>query len=197
MDQNEQDIDLGKGAILRYWPRCWLEPDADQLFAQLCEQVDWQQREIRLFGRTLWQPRLLGWYGDADYRYSGQTLKARPVPPLLKRLQLRSEQVTGCRFNCVLANMYRDQQDSMGWHSDNEPELGNNPAIASVSFGEERVFELQHRGSREKRLLTLGNGSILLMAGNLQLLWRHRLPKQSKPCGPRINLTFRYIEPGS
>jgi len=194
MNLDGQDFHLGAGDILRYWPNCWLTPDADQLLAQLFEQVDWQRRQICLFGRQIWQPRLVSWYGEADYRYSGQTLKAQPLPPLLRRLLVQVEQVTGARFNCVLANLYRDQQDSMGWHSDNEPELGNNPAIASVSFGAERIFELQHRGSREKLRLILGHGSILLMAGNLQNHWRHRLPKANQACDPRVNLTFRWIE---
>jgi len=195
MSLDEQDFHLGEGDILRYWPACWLTPDADQLLAQLHEQVEWQRRQIWLFGRAVWQPRLVSWYGPAAYRYSGQTLTPKPLPPLLRRLLQQAEQVTGARFNCVLANLYRDQHDSMGWHSDNEPELGNNPAIASVSFGVERVFELQQRATREKLQLPLGNGSILLMAGNLQSHWRHRLPKAKQPCGPRINLTFRLIEP--
>jgi alkylated DNA repair dioxygenase AlkB len=184
----------------RYLPGFLARDEADGLFEELWRGLHWEQREIVLFGRRLLQPRLIAWYGDtgAEYRYSGQTLHPRPWPPALAELRRRIERRTACSFNAVLANGYRDGADSMGWHSDDEPELGLQPCIASLSLGAERVFLLRPQkadasGRRTSNRLLLAHGSLLLMRRESQARYQHCLPKTRRPVGPRINLTFRRI----
>ncbi len=170
--------------------------EADVILEQLLSDIDWQQRSITLFGKTIPQPRLTAWYGDpgAAYRYSGLYWEPLPWTPLLRSLKNRIEQQTGLTFNSVLLNLYRHGQDSMGWHSDDEPELGKNPAIASLSFGASRRFLLRHRQDKTlKQTLHLGHGSLLLMKGETQHHWHHQLPKTPQIDQPRVNLTFRQI----
>ena len=184
----------------RYRPD-FIEPaEADRLFELLWRDLAWERREIVLFGRRLMQPRLVAWYGDpgATYRYSGQTLQPRPWHRGLCSLRERIEARTGCTFNAVLANGYRDGNDSMGWHSDDEPELGPRPCIASLSLGAERVFLLRPRepdaaGKRPSSRLVLAHGSLLQMRGDSQARYQHSLPRTRRPVGPRINLTFRRV----
>jgi alkylated DNA repair dioxygenase AlkB len=169
---------------------------ADRLFARLREEADWEQREIMMFGRSVLQPRLTAFHGDSGlaYRYSGKTLVAAAWTPALAELRDRLAERLGLCFNSVLCNLYRDGQDSMGWHSDNEPELGPRPAIASISLGGERCFQLKPRAETRKRTeIRLAHGSLLLMAGDMQRHWLHQLPKTRLGVDPRINLTFRTI----
>ncbi len=168
---------------------------ATELLNQLRAQLPWQQLPIVLFGKSHLQPRLIYWCGDRDYRYSRQTLAARPWPPLLATLRDQVNAATQRAFNHVLVNYYRQGGDSMGWHSDDEPELGDQPAIASLSLGDERRFLLRHRAKPLKAALVLGHGSLLLMHGPLQRHWQHALPKTRRPMTGRINLTFRRIGP--
>jgi alkylated DNA repair dioxygenase AlkB len=172
----------------------------DYWFERLEGELDWREETIRLFGKTFLQPRLLAWHGDpgARYRYSGRMHEPLAWTPSLAALRSRVEELTGARFNSVLANLYRNEQDSMGLHADDEPELGEQPVIASLSLGEERVFRLKHRRRQDLKPVRLGlpSGSLLIMAGDTQKNWKHEVPKQSRPCGPRINLTFRHIDPG-
>lgn len=184
----------------RYQPGFLAPGEADRLFDSLWRNLHWERREIVLFGRRLLQPRLVAWYGDpgASYRYSGLTLQPRPWPRALAGLRRQIERRSGCRFNAVLANGYRDGADSMGWHSDDEPELGVRPCIASLSLGAERVFLLRPRtpdahGKRPSMRQVLEHGSLLLMRGDSQALYQHSLPKTRRPVGPRINLTFRRV----
>ena len=167
------------------------------LLAQLIEETPWRQEHVTLWGRTYPQPRLVAWYGDDGqvYSYSGVTLTALPFTPGLLDLKSAVEQICGAHFNTVLLNYYRDQRDSMGFHSDDEPELGPDPVIASLSFGEERPFVLKHRhrDDIDDFRLELPSGSLLLMKGATQANWKHGVPKRSKVCGPRVNLTFRTI----
>jgi alkylated DNA repair dioxygenase AlkB len=167
------------------------------LFHRLHDAVAWRQEPITLFGKRYLQPRLLAWYGDpeARYRYSGVVHEPLPWLPVLAALRDRVEALAGARFNSVLANLYRDHRDSMGLHADDEPELGKQPVIASLSLGEERVFRLRHRHDKsiEPLRLPLPSGSLLVMRGDTQRNWKHEVPKRARPCGPRINLTFRYI----
>jgi alkylated DNA repair dioxygenase AlkB len=186
-------------AEVLYAPRVdFGEPD-QAILAHLIETIPWRSESIVLWGKSYVQPRLIAWYGDpaATYTYSGLTLTPLPWTPTLMRIKQRVEQISDATFNSVLLNYYRDGQDSMGFHSDDEPELGPAPVIASVSFGEERTFVLKHK--RKKSLkpirLPLASGSLLLMRGETQRNWRHAVEKEDRPCGPRINLTFRRIVP--
>ncbi|MBO9829005.1 alpha-ketoglutarate-dependent dioxygenase AlkB [Xanthomonas sp. A2111] len=191
------ELDL-PGADLRWYPE-WLDPAAAAaLCAQLLREVPWEVHRIRLFGKLVDSPRLSCWIGDADasYRYSGTRFAPHPWPAALLPLRARLAAETGVAFNSVLANRYRDGRDAMGWHSDDERELGPAPVIASLSLGATRRFVLRHRQQPALRqALELTSGGLLLMAGDTQRLYRHALPRTAKPVGERINLTFRRIAP--
>ncbi len=184
------------GAEINYWPNLeWPLPQA-AAFARLRDEIAWQQQSIQLFGQFRPQPRLTAWHGDAGttYTYSGLTLEPVPWTPLLTEIRRRVEAVSGHDFNSVLLNFYRDGQDSMGLHSDDEAELGPKPCIASVSLGAPRHLIFKHRRKKTPRVrIELAPGSLLLMAGDTQRNWRHGIPKTQRDCGPRINLTFRQI----
>ncbi|MCW0365044.1 hypothetical protein NB699_000027 [Xanthomonas sacchari] len=189
------ELDL-PGAELRWYPE-WLDPAvAAALCTQLLHEVPWEVHRIRLFGKLVDSPRLSCWIGDADasYRYSGTRFAPHPWPEALLPLRARLAAETGVAFNSVLANRYRDGRDAMGWHSDDERELGPTPVIASLSLGATRRFVLRHRQQPALRqALELTSGGLLLMAGDTQRLYRHALPRTAKPVGERINLTFRRI----
>jgi len=167
------------------------------VMGRLINEVPWRAENIFVWGRTYPQPRLIAWYGDAgkNYTYSGINLSPLPWTQALLDIKSRVEAATRTDFNSVLLNYYRDHRDSMGLHSDDEPELGAQPILASLSLGEERTFILRHK--REKTLkpvrLKLASGSLLLMKGETQRHWKHGIDKETRPCGPRINLTFRRI----
>ena len=182
-------------ADLTFWHDVDLGIDPDALLAELVVECDWRQDSVTLFGKTHPQPRLCAWYGEAAYRYSGLTLQPAPWTRRLAQIRDRVETVTGHAYNSVLLNYYRDQQDCMGMHSDDEPELGPRPAIASLSLGALRDFRLKHRSRRDLDTvkLPLPSGSLLLMAGDTQHHWRHGIARQKRHCAPRINLTFRRI----
>jgi alkylated DNA repair dioxygenase AlkB len=169
----------------------------EEVLRQLIAQTPWRPEKVVMWGRRLPQPRLTAWYGDpgAAYAYSGIQLHPLPWTPNLLDTKTRVEALVGSTFNSVLLNYYRDHQDSIGFHSDAEPELGEQPVIASLSLGAERTFIMRHKGLKriEPVRLRLASGSLLLMRGDTQRCWRHGVPKESRPCGPRINLTFRRI----
>lgn len=175
----------------------WLEPSAaDRLFEALLRQTPWRQDRLRLGGRDVTAPRRVSWHGDPHcvYRYSGA--RHDPIPWFPELAALRDSVVTaaGHGFNCALLNLYRDGQDSMGWHSDDEAELGADPVVASVSLGAERRFRFRSRYEPEEtHALMLGHGSLLLMQPGCQGRWRHALPKAAAVVSPRINVTFRWI----
>ncbi|WP_107853111.1 alpha-ketoglutarate-dependent dioxygenase AlkB family protein [Oceanimonas marisflavi] len=181
---------LNQGRLL-WWPGAFAA-EADDWLAQLSQEIPWQQHRLTMFGREVNEPRLSCWMGDWPYRYSGR--ERRPVPwhSLVKEMAERLETICGQPFDGVLLNLYRDGHDSMGWHADNEPELGPNPMVASVSLGEARRFLLRHTGG-EQRELWLEHGSLLVMAGEMQHHWRHALPRMARAEGLRINLTFRRL----
>lgn len=188
--------------MIEYVPVFLDRGEADRLFDRLRSELAWERREIRLFGRNVMQPRLVAWYGDrgARYRYSGVTWEPLPWHPALLEARKRLEAETGGRFNSVLANGYRDGRDSMGWHSDDEPELGDEPVIASISLGEERRLLFRPRDAAVRgpgRTLAIqpGHGSLLLMRGACQRYYQHSLPKTRRTVGWRINLTFRWVLP--
>lgn len=165
----------------------------DDALAALIAETAWRAEHITLWGRQHLQPRLTAWHGDARYTYSGLTLDPLPFTALQREVKAAVEDATGRRFNSVLLNYYRNERDSMGMHSDDEPELGPEPAIASVSFGATRTFILKHKRSKHTVKLDLEAGSLLLMAGKTQNNWLHGINKESQPKGQRVNLTFRYI----
>jgi alkylated DNA repair dioxygenase AlkB len=164
-----------------------------EILARLLDETPWRADTVVVYGKRYLQPRLTAWYGEASYTYSGLTLQPLPLTPLLEQLRAAVEQATGRRYNSVLLNYYRDGADSMGMHSDDEPELGPQPAIASLSYGATRTFVLRHKRSKRTVKLDLTDGSLLLMAGALQAHWLHGINKTAKLVGPRLNLTFRFV----
>ena len=194
----KQQLDLPDSQII-YYPGFFDTQTSDLYFDRLRNETDWQQDDIRVFGKVYAQPRLTALYGEQGkpYTYSGITMEPSPFTPLLQSIKERVEQLCKASFSTVLLNLYRDGQDSNGWHSDDEKELGNNPVIASVSFGEVRRFRLKHRQERDlKHNLDLTHGSLLVMSGPTQHHWKHQIPKTTRKVGPRINLTFRLIRTG-
>ncbi|MEJ7589600.1 MAG: alpha-ketoglutarate-dependent dioxygenase AlkB [Ferruginibacter sp.] len=178
------------------YPGFFLPAESDHYFNVLEAEIRWKQEPIKIFGKEMMQPRLTAWYGDAGkaYRYSGLTMLPQPWTGSLLVIKERIEDFAGVQFTSALLNFYRDGKDSMGWHRDNEKELGLNPVIGSVSFGSARLF--QFRNFKEKKLtrsVELTHGSFLLMKGETQQYWEHHLPKSTKETGKRINLTFRVI----
>ncbi|MGH7263226.1 MAG: alpha-ketoglutarate-dependent dioxygenase AlkB family protein [Candidatus Rokuibacteriota bacterium] len=188
-------IPLASGAWLDHDP-AWLAPaEADRALAALRDELAWEQREIVLFGRRILQPRLIAWAGDLGYRYSGQTLEPRPFTPTAARLAARAREHTGAAFNHVLANRYRSGDDSMGFHADDEPELGPDPLVAIVSLGAARrlVVRPRRKQDRERHDLDLGHGALLVMGGACQRHYVHGVPRQAGARGERISLTFRRL----
>jgi len=187
------------GGMLEFVPGFLRPREANAVYTQLHGETHWQQPVVRLFGREIPSPRLAAWYGDdgADYAYSGVVYSPLNWTPLLTGLKSRVEDYCSARFNSVLLNLYRDENDSMGWHADDESELGPTPLIASLSLGASRRFRMQCKKHKYQRLeLMLDCGSLLLMRHPCQRDWRHSLPKQSPksgPCAGRINLTFRQV----
>ncbi|UOR04722.1 alpha-ketoglutarate-dependent dioxygenase AlkB [Hymenobacter aerilatus] len=176
---------------------------ADALLHELEHTIEWRQEAIRLYGREVLQPRLTAWYGDsaATYCYSGLQLTPQPWTPVLQQVRVQLEAATNSTFNSVLLNLYRYGQDSMGWHADDEPELGQMPVIASLSLGATRRFRLRPRDARitphAPLSLDLPSGSLLVMRGPTQQYWLHAVPKTARPAGARLNLTFRLIVPST
>ncbi|MCP3689739.1 MAG: alpha-ketoglutarate-dependent dioxygenase AlkB [Gammaproteobacteria bacterium] len=182
-------------ADLRLWRLNEPALTGDRLLRELTDSITWRQEEVTLYGKRYPQPRLSAWYGDHGYRYSGISLEPQPWTKPLLRLKRSIESITGQQFNSVLLNLYRDHNDSIGMHSDDERELGSQPAIASLSLGEPRYFTLRHKTRKQLKpfKLELESGSLLLMRGQTQHYWRHGIRKQRRACGPRISLTFRKI----
>lgn len=177
----------------------WLAPDeAGTLFDRLVTGIGWENHPVRLFGRERPSPRLSCWIGDAGaaYRYSGILREPAPWPAGLDGVRQRLRSATGIDFNSVLANLYRDGQDAMGWHADDERELGPAPVIASLSLGATRRFVLKHRSGAPRLAIDLPAGSLLLMQGATQARYRHALPRTVRAVGPRLNLTFRRVAVG-
>jgi len=186
------------GADLAFDPHWMPAGEADAVFAALQADVAWEVHHLRIYGRDVAAPRLSCWIGDpgATYAYSGTRFVPRPWPPLLQALRERLADVLDASFNSVLANLYRNGRDAMGWHSDDEPELGPEPVIASLSLGATRRFVFKSRGAPSHRLaMELPHGSLLVMRGATQRRYSHALPRMGGATGPRINLTFRRIAP--
>jgi alkylated DNA repair dioxygenase AlkB len=165
--------------------------DADRLLDELMAAISWRQEIATVMGRRVPIPRLTAWHGEAGYVYSGIRMTPMTWNPPLLELKAVAEACAGQAFNSVLLNLYRDGRDSVSWHADNEPGLGRNPVIASISLGVIRRFQMKHRGSGQRVSLDLPHGSCLIMAGPTQHHWLHQVPKTAHPVGARINLTFR------
>ncbi len=179
-----------------YMSKFFSKSDSDRFFKKLRENVLWKQESMNMYGKKINFPRLTAWYGDNDkpYSFSGITLRPHPWNNEILEIKHKIEPDAGVTFNSVLMNLYRNGNDSISWHTDAEPELGINPIIASVNFGETRKFQLKHIKTGEKREIELEHGSVLIMKGELQHFWQHQVPKTNKIIGERINLTFRVIK---
>lgn len=184
-------------ATIEYYPNFFGIEKSKMIFEKLLNEIPWQQDDITVFGKTHPQPRLTALFGNEGkpYSYSNIVMQPHPWNSLLMYIKNEIEEICQENFTTVLLNLYRDGKDSNGWHADNERELGRNPVIASVSFGANRNFHLQHNTIADAKLkITLENGSLLLMKGETQHFWKHQIPKTAKPTAPRINLTFRSIK---
>lgn len=183
-------------AVLHQWvlgDRSW-----EEVMARLIDDIPWEAHTIKMFGKEYPQPRLVAWYGDpgSEYSYSGLKMNVRPWIPPIVELKSIAEAHSGVVFNSVLVNLYRDGNDKVGWHRDNEPELGGTPTIASMSLGAPRRFKFRHLSTGEQVEAVLNPGSLVVMSGLSQTCWEHEVPRQAAVKDPRINLTFRQVRPG-
>ena len=179
-----------------YYSELYDSTEKEILFESLVNGIVWKQEPIKLFGKEVMQPRLTAWYGDpgVSYSYSGITMQPHTWNAELGYVKQRVEELAGITFNSALLNLYRNGNDGMGWHRDNERELGKNPIIASVSFGAERKFQLRTYSKKaDLKSICLANGSCLIMRGETQHYWEHRVPKISTETKPRLNITFRKV----
>ncbi|MBV7440990.1 alpha-ketoglutarate-dependent dioxygenase AlkB [Weeksellaceae bacterium TAE3-ERU29] len=177
-----------------YLPDLFSKEESDNYFNLLKENILWTQESINMYGKQVFFPRLTAWYGDKPYSYSGLTFNPNPWTKELIEIKNKIESIVKTKFNSVLLNLYRNGNDSISWHSDDEKELGENPIIASVNFGATRKFQLKHIHTKEKLEIELTHGSLLIMQGELQHFWVHQVPKTKKKVNERINLTFRVIK---
>ncbi len=185
-------------AELFSFPNFWKNSEATTIFNVLKNELAWQQSAIKIFGKLINEPRLTAWYGDEGkiYTYSGKTQMPNAWHPALLDIKEKIEKISEIKttYNSVLGNLYRNGNDSMGWHSDDEKELGQNPIIASVNLGETRRFLFRHKHEKLiKHELLLTHGSLLIMSGTMQHFWQHAVPKEPKKTEARINLTFRKL----
>lgn len=194
---HEEPIHLNlSDAEFIYYPNFLSKEKADLFFEKLLNETPWQHDEIMIFGKKILQPRLTCLYGNEgkSYGYSNIIMHPNPLNSTLTFIKDEIENEINEHFTTVLLNLYRNEKDSNGWHADNEKELGRDPIIASLSLGEERVFQIKHNTKKEVKLsLTLQHGSLLVMKNGAQIHYKHQIPKASKPKNARINLTFRKI----
>ncbi|MBS1254692.1 MAG: hypothetical protein MAG581_00488 [Deltaproteobacteria bacterium] len=193
---NHTFIDMPDAEVYLY-PSLFSYLEADELFDTLRENILWEKHKMQLYGEVHDVPRLTAWYGEPNktYMYSGIKVCTNPWNANLLKIRERIEKISKIKFNSVLLNLYRSGSDSVSWHSDDEPELGINPVIGSLSLGETRVFQMKHRYNKNLRQkIMLQHGSYLLMKGKTQHQWLHQIPKSKSIKGERINLTFRVIK---
>lgn len=192
-----KEISLLNGELV-YYPQFFTTVESDDFMRILTDNIAWKQESMMMYGKPVLFPRLMAWHGDAtsSYRFSGTTYAPEAWTPALAQIRERITPVSGHAFNSVLLNLYRNGNDSMGWHADDEPELGHEPVIASVNFGATRRFQLRYKNDHQRKYeLPLQHGSLLIMKGSLQTYWEHQVPKTTKINTGRINLTFRFINP--
>jgi alkylated DNA repair dioxygenase AlkB len=185
-----------KGEAYLY-PHHFSKELSDGYYKALLDEVNWKHEPIKLFGKEVMQPRLTAWYADSgkSYSYSGISMQGNEWTNTLLQIKKSIEELSQVTFNSALLNLYRDGQDSMGWHRDNEKELGLHPTIGSVSFGASRKFQLREYHTKDNlRTIDLDHGSFLFMCGETQPNWEHRVPKTTKVNSPRINITFRVLK---
>jgi len=195
-ESNPIILNIPNGEVC-YFPNFYSKELADEIFVALLKETSWQQDEITVYGKKHKQPRLTALYGNEGKSYSYSNIKMQPHlwTPLLQKIKVNIESEVQTYFTTVLLNLYRDGQDSNGWHADDEKELGTNPIIASLSFGAERSFHLKHNTLKDQKIkLILEHGSLLIMKGTTQHFWKHQIPKTTKPISERINLTFRVLK---
>jgi alkylated DNA repair dioxygenase AlkB len=184
---------------ISFYSQFFGKEESDSIFHDLIANAEWSQETMKYYGKEVKLPRLTAWYGDkgASYTYSSISNEPHPWTSTLLYIETRIEPIAGVKFNSVLLNLYRDGNDSVSWHQDNESELGVNPVIASLSFGGTRRFQLRHKFKKDlpRVDLDLTHGSLLIMKGTTQQFWQHQIARTSKPVEPRINLTFRVIYP--
>tara|TARA_B100000949_G_C14095355_1_gene371753 strand:- start:29 stop:640 length:612 start_codon:yes stop_codon:yes gene_type:complete len=191
-----QRLDLDHASVI-YYPDFFSKSKSGLYFKELYEETPWQQDDIKIFGKIYPQPRLTALYAGngLPYSYSGITMHPHHFTPTLQHIKELVEGICNTEFTTCLLNLYRNGQDSNGWHADDEKELGKNPVIASVSFGAERFFKMRPKDRKGETIkLKLAHGSLLIMAGETQHFWQHELPKTKLVIEPRINLTFRVIK---
>jgi alkylated DNA repair dioxygenase AlkB len=179
-----------------YYPNFFSKEKADLFLETLSKEIAWQQDDITIFGKKIAQPRLTALYGNdgKSYGYSNIVMQPHPFNSVLTFIKEEIEATTNEYFTTALLNLYRNERDSNGWHADNEKELGRDPVIASVSFGEARMFQIKHNSKKGiKQSLLLEHGSLLVMKNGTQIHYKHQIPKATQPKNPRINLTFRKI----
>lgn len=189
------NMDLPEAEVL-FYPQLFPDAVANRLLQELVETTQWRQDSMKIYGKPTPLPRLTAWYGDpgARYIYSGIVNEPLPWTSVISEIKKVLEDISGVGFNGVLLNRYRTGKDSMGWHSDDEPEFGPNPVIASVSFGGTRNFQFRHKRQKDlKSNIELTHGSLLIMRGGTQENWQHQIPKTARPVQERLNLTFRRI----
>ncbi|MFN6560779.1 MAG: alpha-ketoglutarate-dependent dioxygenase AlkB family protein [Nostoc sp. ChiSLP01] len=200
VDKSIENIDKEvlsmQDADVTFYRNFFNQQDSDDIFQTLLNQIKWRQDKMKIYGKEVNLPRKTAWYGDRNmsYKFSGIHLDPEPWIPTLLQVKEKVDEIAKVNFNSVLLNLYRDGNDGISWHTDAEPELGQNPVIASVSFGGTRRFMFRHKHNQDlKAEIELVDGSFLLMAGVTQHFWQHQIPKTSKQVQPRINLTFRVI----
>ena len=178
-----------------YWKSVFSSTLSNNCYTNLMNKINWKHDELTMFGRHIVTKRMVAWYGDQAlaYKYSNKTKIAMLWTPGLKLIKEQIELISGHTYNSCLLNLYHNGEEGMGWHSDNEKQLKENGAIASVSFGAPRKFTMKHKATNEKISLELDSGSLLLMRGSIQKHWLHSLPLSKKIKEARINLTFRTI----
>ena len=195
--ENEQRNLLPCDGEVLIYPALFSKEESDHYLEVLRREIAWKQEPIKILGKEIMQPRLTAWYGDVDksYTYSGITMQPIAWTASLKEIKEKIERIAGLQFTSALLNLYRTGNDSMGWHRDNEKELGINPIIGSVSFGATRNFQFRKYSDKSNKInLELSHGSFLLMRGSTNHHWEHRVPKISEPVNERINITFRIIK---
>jgi alkylated DNA repair dioxygenase AlkB len=182
--------------LVAYTPQLFSETESAHYLQNFIATIPWEQRTVVMYGKPIVTPRLTAWFGDVgkNYAYTGTRFQPHSWTPELLAIKARIEPLSQVSFNSVLLNYYRDGNDSVAWHSDNETELGKQPIIASISFGQVRRFDIRHKRDHDRKFsIRLENGSMLLMKGDLQQHWEHRIAKSTTPLKPRVNLTFRII----